>query len=144
MEGCKAPGAPCNTETNDTNCCYAFGTYKCMGDPGKQKCEYAPSSLLNMSDDISGDDSSSDDNVAKVTSTSTMWASDGSFIWGMTNEEVMEYVRSGKDKNALLSLEDSRMGHPGYYVYPDQDEENYLNMYSNDTEVNNETIETYF
>ena len=39
-----------------------------MGDPGKQKCEYAPSSLLNMSDDISGEDSSSDDDVKKVTS----------------------------------------------------------------------------
>ena len=38
MEGCKAPGAPCSTENNDINCCYAFGTYKCMGDPGKQKC----------------------------------------------------------------------------------------------------------
>ena len=67
MEGCHAPGAPCNTETNDTNCCYAFGTYKCMGEPGKQKCTYAPSSLLNMSDDISGEDSSSDDDVKKVT-----------------------------------------------------------------------------
>ena len=67
MEGCKAPGAPCNTETNDINCCYAFGTYKCMGETGKQKCTYAPSSLLNMSDDISGEDSSSDDDVKKVT-----------------------------------------------------------------------------
>ena len=79
MEGCHAPGAPCNTETGDTNCCYAFGTYKCMGDPGKQECTYAPS-YLNMSDDISDDDSSSDDDVAKVTS--------GSSLWGMSKEEV--------------------------------------------------------
>ena len=35
MEGCMAPGGPCNTETGDTNCCYAFGTYKCMGELGK-------------------------------------------------------------------------------------------------------------
>ena len=51
-----APGGPCNTETGDTNCCYAFGTYKCMGELGKQKCTYAPPSLLNMSDDSSSSD----------------------------------------------------------------------------------------
>ena len=65
MEGCMAPGGPCNTETGDTNCCYAFGTYKCMGDLGKQKCTYAPS-YLNMSDS-----SSSSDNTATAASKDT-------------------------------------------------------------------------
>ena len=53
--------AACNTETGDTNCCYAFGTYKCMGDPGKQKCTYAPNSYY---DDSSDEDSSTDEDIS--------------------------------------------------------------------------------
>ena len=57
--------AACNTETGDTNCCYAFGTYKCMGEKGKQKCTYAPNYYPSkMSDDSSDEDSSSDEDIS--------------------------------------------------------------------------------
>ena len=55
---------------------------------------------MNLSDDVSGDDSSSDDDGIKVTS--------GSDLWGMSKEEVEEYVRSGDSvKMDRLKLQES-------------------------------------